>query len=130
MWTEDDVMAAMQQGDIAYCLCWGGSPLVPMNNPDQSKVVGQVEIGLMPSVDGKHPYTVAGPMGWAISKNTKHPKEAWEFVQFMAGPEGRALRSKRQESLLVGNQSSKTQQFRRNFPNLRRMANSSPVHCE
>ena len=87
MWVEDDVQAAMAQGDIAYCLMWG-NPLVPLNNPDSSKILGAAQIGMMPSVDGKHPYTIAGPMGWAISKNTKHPKEAWEFLKFMSGPEG------------------------------------------
>ena len=122
MWTEDDVMAAMQQGDISYCLCWGGSPLVPMNNPDQSKVVGQVDIGLMPSVDGKHPYTVAGPMGWAISKNTKHPKEAWEFVQFMAGPEGSRIALEKAGIAIGWKSIIEDPAIQKKFPELKKMA--------
>lgn len=90
MWTENDVSAAMAQGDIAYSLAWG-DPLVTLNDPDQSQVVGEVEIGMMPSKDGNHPYTVSGPMGWAISKGTKHPDEAWKFISFMADAEGSKL---------------------------------------
>ncbi len=122
MWTEDDVRAAMQQGDIAYCLSWGGNPLVPMNNPDQSKVVNQVQIGLMPSVDGKHPYTVSGPMGWAISKNTKHPKEAWEFVQFMAGPEGSKLALEKQGIAVGWKSVIGDPDIQKKFPELKKMA--------
>jgi multiple sugar transport system substrate-binding protein len=87
MWTEDNVDAAMQSGDIAYQLSWG-YPLVRLNDPDKSSILDQAKIGLMPSVDGKHPYTVSGPMGWSISKGTKYPDEAWEFIKFMADPEG------------------------------------------
>jgi len=87
MWTEDNVDAAMQSGDIAYQLSWG-YPLVRLNDPDKSSILDQAKIGLMPSVDGKHPYTVSGPMGWSISKGTKYPEEAWKFIEFIAGPEG------------------------------------------
>jgi multiple sugar transport system substrate-binding protein len=87
MWTEDNVDAAMQSGDIAYQLSWG-YPLVRLNDPDKSSILDQAKVGLMPSVDGKHPYTVSGPMGWSISKGTKYPEEAWKFIEFIAGPEG------------------------------------------
>ncbi len=87
MWTEDNVNKAMEAGDIAFQMRWG-TPLVPLNDPKRSKIVGQAVIGLMPSKDGKHPYTVSGPMGWAISKGTKHPEAAWKFINFMAGEKG------------------------------------------
>ena len=87
MWTEDNVNAAMQAGDIAYQLSWG-YPLVRLNDPQKSSIVGQAKIGLMPSFDGKHPYTVSGPMGWAISYGTRHPEAAWEFLKFIAGSKG------------------------------------------
>ena len=95
LWTEDDVDAAMAQGDIAYQLRWG-TPTIPLNDPDRSSIVGEARIGLMPSYDGEHPYTVAGPMGWAISAGTNHPDEAWEFLQFMAGPEGSRIALERE----------------------------------
>lgn len=122
MWTEDDVQAAMKQGDIAYSLSWGGNPLVPMNNPNESKVVGQVEIGMMPSVDGKHPYTIAGPMGYAISKNTKHPKEAWEFVKFMAGPEGSRIALVQEGEATGWKSVIGDPEIQKKFPELKKMA--------
>ena len=95
MWTEDNVDAAMQAGDIAYQLSWG-YPLVRLNDPSKSQILGQAKIGLMPSVDGKHPYTISGPMGFSISKGTRHPEEAWKFIEFMAGPEGSKIASVRE----------------------------------
>ncbi|PNR95846.1 sugar ABC transporter substrate-binding protein [Petrotoga sp. 9PWA.NaAc.5.4] len=86
-WTELEVYQNMFNGTIAYAMMWG-LPLVDLDNPALSKVVGQCEIGLMPSVDGDHPYTVSGPMGLAISYGTKYPKEAWQYIEFLAGPEG------------------------------------------
>jgi len=86
-WTETEVDKAMFDKDIAFGMRWG-LPLVDLDNPELSKGVGEWEVGLMPSVDGKHPYTVSGPMGWAISYGTKHPKEAFEYIKFLAGPEG------------------------------------------
>jgi multiple sugar transport system substrate-binding protein len=86
-WTETEVYKAIYNNDIAFGMMWG-IPLVDLDNPEISNGVGQWEIGLMPSVDGKHPYSVSGPMGWAISYGTKHPKEAFEYIKFLAGPEG------------------------------------------
>ncbi len=87
MWTETEVNSAMFAGDIAFGMRWG-LPLVQLNNPEISKTVGQWKIALLPSFDGKHPYTVSGPMGWAISYGTKHPKEAWQWVDFIANQQG------------------------------------------
>ncbi|MGC8869709.1 MAG: extracellular solute-binding protein [Brevinematia bacterium] len=86
-WTEDDVDKAMAAGDIAMGMRWG-LPLVMLNDPTQSKTVGQWRITLMPSIDGKHPYTVSGPMGWAVSAGSKHKEEAIKFIFFMADREG------------------------------------------
>lgn len=62
MWTENDVDKAMEAGDIAFGMRWG-LPLVQLNDPNISKTVGQWKLSLLPSYDGKHPYTVARP--WA-----------------------------------------------------------------
>lgn len=86
-WTEPEVYQNMFNGNVAFAMMWG-LPLVDLDNPELSKVVGKCEIGLMPSVDGLNSYTVSGPMGLAISYGTKHPQEAWEYIQFLAGPEG------------------------------------------
>jgi len=100
MWTEDNVNLAMQSGDIAYQLSWG-FPMVRLNDPDKSSILDQAKIGLMPSVDGKHPYSVSGSMAWSISKGTKHPEEAWKFIEFIAAPEGAKVAAI-QEGILSG----------------------------
>ncbi|MGA2975851.1 MAG: extracellular solute-binding protein [Spirochaetia bacterium] len=87
MWTENDVDKAIEAGDIAFGMRWG-LPLVELNDPSISKTVGQWKIALLPSYDGNHPYTVSGPMGWAISFGTKHPKESWDWLNFIASEEG------------------------------------------
>lgn len=86
-WTETEVYKAIYNKDIAFGMMWG-LPLIDLDNPEISNGPGEWEIGLMPSVDGKHPYSVSGPMGWAISYGTKNPKEAFEYIKFLAGPEG------------------------------------------
>lgn len=86
-WTETEVYKAIYNKDIAFGMMWG-LPLIDLDNPEISKGPGEWEIGLMPSVDGNHPYSVSGPMGWAISYGTKNPKEAFEYIKFLAGPQG------------------------------------------
>jgi multiple sugar transport system substrate-binding protein len=85
--TEAEVDQAMQAGEIAYSFRWG-LPLVPLNDPEISKVVGECAIGLSPSVDGKHSACVSGPMGLSITAFSKHPREAWQLLNYRAGFEG------------------------------------------
>jgi len=85
--TESEVDNAMQGGEIAFCFKWG-LPLVPLNNPEISKVIDQCAIGLSPSYDGKHSACVSGPMGLSINAFTKYPREAWQMLNFRAGFEG------------------------------------------
>jgi len=85
--TEGEVEDAMYAGEIAFCFQWG-LPLVPLNNPDVSNVVGECAIGLSPSYDGKHSACVSGPMGLSINAFSEHPREAWQVLNFRAGFEG------------------------------------------
>ncbi len=121
MWTEDDVQAAMKQGDIAYSLSWG-IPLVPMNNPDESKVVGLVEIGMMPSVDGKHP--VHGLRSHGICDQQKHQasKEGLGICK-IHGWAGKfpALRSKGKISYWMESV-IEDPEIQKKFPELKKMA--------
>ncbi|AVX29978.1 ABC transporter substrate-binding protein [Carboxydocella sp. JDF658] len=56
----------------------------------QSKVVDKVAIAPLPAGDAGSAATLGGWMT-GINKYTKHPKEAWEFVKFMTGPEGQKI---------------------------------------
>ena len=56
----------------------------------QSKIVGKVAVAPVPKGSER---SAACLGGWSamINKNTKHPDEAWEFLKFMAGPEGQKI---------------------------------------
>jgi len=84
--TETDVDALMEGGRIAFQLRWG-LPLVPLNNPEISKVVNECKVGLFPAKTREmYPgYTVSGPMGWSIAPASDNREEAWEYVKFRAG---------------------------------------------
>jgi multiple sugar transport system substrate-binding protein len=60
------------------------------NDASKSKVVDKVGIAPLPAGDKG---SAAALGGWqaGINKNSKHPKEAWEFLKFMAGPEGQKI---------------------------------------
>ncbi|MCK9911459.1 extracellular solute-binding protein, partial [Microbacteriaceae bacterium K1510] len=55
-----------------------------------SKIVDKVAIAPLPAGDAGSAATLRGWMG-GINKHTKHPKEAWEFLKFMTGPEGQKI---------------------------------------
>ncbi|CAI8869147.1 multiple sugar transport system substrate-binding protein [Brevibacillus sp. IT-7CA2] len=56
----------------------------------QSKIVDQVAIAPLPAGDAGSAAALGGWMG-GINKFSKHPKEAWEFLKFMTGPEGQEI---------------------------------------
>ncbi|MED1944083.1 MULTISPECIES: extracellular solute-binding protein [Brevibacillus] len=56
----------------------------------QSKIVDQVGIAPLPAGDAGSAAALGGWMG-GINKFSKHPKEAWEFLKFMTGPEGQKI---------------------------------------
>lgn len=60
------------------------------NDPEQSKIVGKVGVAPLPAGDKGSAAALGGWMT-AINKYSKHPKEAWEFVKFMTGPEGQKI---------------------------------------
>lgn len=47
---------------------------------------GNVELIEMPKM-AEHNHAVGGGLGYSISKNTKHPEAAWEFVKYITGEE-------------------------------------------
>ncbi|KQB92944.1 ABC transporter substrate-binding protein [Geobacillus sp. PA-3] len=60
------------------------------NDQEQSKIVGKVSVAPLPAGDKGSAAALGGWMT-AINKYSKHPKEAWEFVKFMTGPEGQKI---------------------------------------
>ncbi|MFC4769017.1 ABC transporter substrate-binding protein [Effusibacillus consociatus] len=56
----------------------------------QSKIVGKVGVAPLPAGDKGSAAALGGWMS-GINKNSKHPKEAWEFLKFMTGSEGQKI---------------------------------------
>ncbi|MDY0091560.1 MAG: sugar ABC transporter substrate-binding protein [Candidatus Vecturithrix sp.] len=51
---------------------------------------GKIQLITMPKQEVSN-VSVLGGLGYAIAANTKYPEEAWEFVKFIAGPEGNRI---------------------------------------
>lgn len=59
-------------------------------DPKQSKIADKVGVAPLPAGDLGSAATLGGWMA-GINKYSKHPKEAWEFLKFMTGPEGQKI---------------------------------------
>ncbi|MFC4076994.1 ABC transporter substrate-binding protein [Salinithrix halophila] len=59
-------------------------------NEEGSKVKGKVGVSSLPAGEKGTAATLGGWMA-GINKNSKHKKEAWEFVKFMTGAEGQKI---------------------------------------
>ncbi|MFC5402212.1 extracellular solute-binding protein [Cohnella soli] len=82
---ESDVNAAFAAGQTAFQFQWG-IPLVDLNKPENSQVANKTDLSLFPSKVNSA--STIGSFVQAISKGSKNPKEAWDFIEFLNGPEG------------------------------------------
>lgn len=57
------------------------------NNPELSKVVGQVQVGLVPGARAGQSAALTLPEAYAIPANSKHKEAAWKFIEFMTSRE-------------------------------------------
>jgi len=79
---EDDVQKSMAQGQTAFGLNWE-STFAALQDPTQSKVVGQV--GILPTPEGASGQRpgVNGAMALAIPTKAKHPDQAWQLISYL-----------------------------------------------
>ncbi|MCV3767618.1 extracellular solute-binding protein [Rhizobium sp. TRM95796] len=80
---EEDVRKVFQNGDAAFALNW--TYMYNMaNDPKDSKVAGKVGVVPAPGVAGKSEVSaVNGSMGLGVTTASKHPDEAWKYIEFM-----------------------------------------------
>ncbi|MDK2879483.1 MAG: trehalose/maltose transport system substrate-binding protein [Thermoanaerobacteraceae bacterium] len=80
---EDESLQVFQEGKSIFHRNWAYAWGVVQG--DNSKVKDKVGIVPMPAAPGKSdmPTSTFGPQGYMISKFSKHPKEAWEFLKFL-----------------------------------------------
>jgi multiple sugar transport system substrate-binding protein len=84
---EEDVRNVFSQGNAAFATNWLYMYDLTQN-PDESQVVGEVGMALMPAFqsavdEGILSATNDGSMGFAITEGSTHPEEAWAFIEFL-----------------------------------------------
>lgn len=88
--TNDDVMVALLQNQVAMALMWL-SRGVEMENPQISNVVGRIGYAATPvEVPGGVPYGSLGFDGWMIPANAKDPELSFRIV--MEGVDAASMR--------------------------------------
>ncbi|UIO45115.1 ABC transporter substrate-binding protein [Brevibacillus brevis] len=86
---EPESHTAFLEGQAAFIRNWPYQFALAQDQA-QSKIVDQVAIAPLPAGDAGSAAALGGWMG-GINKFSKHPKEAWEFLKFMTGPEGQKI---------------------------------------
>lgn len=87
--TEQESHTAFLEGQSAFIRNWPYQFALAQDQA-QSKIVDKVAIAPLPAGDAGSAAALGGWMG-GINKYSKHPKEAWEFLKFMTGPEGQKI---------------------------------------
>jgi multiple sugar transport system substrate-binding protein len=82
-WDENDVMNNFAAGKIAMMTNWEGA-YPKLNDPKQSSIVGQSDVGLMPGESDVVSSAVTGSEGVAIMQSSKHKQAALEFLKWLA----------------------------------------------
>ncbi len=87
--TEPETDQAFIEGQTPLVRNWPYE-FASANDKDTSKIVGKVAVAPLPAGDKG---SAAALGGWSagINKYSKHPKESWEFLKFMAGAEGQKI---------------------------------------
>ncbi len=79
--TWDDAVGQMRDGHIFMCLLWSDA-LFHVVDPKVSTVVGKIGYSPLPSGKAGRVAQIAGST-YMISRNSKHPKEAFQFELWM-----------------------------------------------
>lgn len=87
--TEIESHTAFLEGQAPFIRNWPYQYALS-NDPKQSKIVNKVGVASLPKGDHDSASALGGWMT-GISKNSKHKKEAWEFIKFITGSEGQKI---------------------------------------
>lgn len=61
------------------------------NDPEHSKIAGKIGVGALPAFPGHSSASTLGGWQFGISQWSKHPEEAWQFIQFMTSYESQKV---------------------------------------
>jgi multiple sugar transport system substrate-binding protein len=85
-YTETEAHTGFINGDAAFIRNWPYQ-FALAEDKTQSKIVGNVGVAPLPKGDVRAAAALGGWMN-AINKNSKHKKEAWEFLKYITSAEG------------------------------------------
>lgn len=92
---EEEARRLFQSGAAVFLRNW---PYAwPLANAEDSPVKGKIAIKPMVHAPGQESAACQGGWGWGIAKTTRHPKEAWEAVQYLT-----SLETQRKVTLSTG----------------------------
>nr|WP_290223648.1 ABC transporter substrate-binding protein [Trichocoleus desertorum] len=92
---EEEARRLFQSGAAAFVRNW---PYAwPLANAEDSPIRGKIAIKPMVHAPGQESAACQGGWGWGIAKTTRHPKEAWEAVQYLT-----SLETQRKVTLSTG----------------------------
>jgi multiple sugar transport system substrate-binding protein len=85
-YTELESHTGFINGESAFIRNWPYQYALAQDK-SQSKIVDKIGVAPLPKGDVRSAATLGGWMA-AINKNSKHKKEAWEFLKYLTSPEG------------------------------------------
>lgn len=91
-WQENESQAIFAEGRAVFFRAWPGN-FQYINSPSTSKVAGKVGIIPMVHAPGQKSAATLGTWNLSISKFSKHPDEAWEFIKYVMSVEGQKIKS-------------------------------------
>jgi multiple sugar transport system substrate-binding protein len=84
---EEEVRRIFSQGNAAFAINWVYMYEL-LNNPDESNIVGETGLALMPVFEdakeqGVESATITGSMGFSVTKNSPNKEMAYDLIEFM-----------------------------------------------
>lgn len=84
---EEEVRRIFSQGNAAFTINWVYMYEL-LNNPDESNIVGQTQLALMPvfedaKAEGIESASITGSMGFSVTKNSSNKDLAYDLIEFM-----------------------------------------------
>lgn len=88
-YVEEDVRNTFSQGKAAFAINWLYMYELAAINPDESQVVGQVKMSLIPAFEGNAApsSSINGSMGFSVVDKSPNREEAWKYVEFLTSEE-------------------------------------------